>query len=706
MTTLETARSYAESGLSVLPIRADGTKASAVPWKAFQSRIADERELRQFFSNGCGIGIVAGFGDLEIIDIEDGETFTEWFDLVSSHDEALAKSLVIVRTPGKEAAESGNHVYYRCAGVEGNLKLAMYSGEDGRPTTLIETRGSGGYCVAPGSPAKCHIKNKPYVLIQGELTKIPTISAAERSLLLDCARSFNRIRKQKAESSFPAASVAGDRPGDRYNQRTEWREILEPHGWTYVGNHGEEGLWRRPAKAFSFSATTNYKNSDLLYCFSTNGSPFEHETSYTKFYAYALLNHGGDMKAAARCLAERYGMEPQKHTGGAMAPPPVGPVGEHGEDESDDDRPKPSATLKNAVKTILEQDLADIRFDDFLGRPMTGNPAREWTDADDLELNVRMQNLRGFGKIGLDTVRNAALMIAFRNRANCVKAWFDSLRWDRTPRIDHFFEDHFGAVGTVYTRSASKNFWLSMAARIYRPGCQSDHMVVLEGDQGIGKSAALRIIGGDWFTEQHESATGKSFFEVLQGKLVVEISEMDSFNRAEVTKVKQIVTCTSDRFRESYGRHAQDHPRQCVFVGTTNRDDWNRDETGARRFWPIPCHGEIDRDSIRANRDQFFAEAVHRFKQGEPWWTMPIEETLAEQEKRYEGDPWGELIETFVEAKSEVTGLEILTDLLKFEVSNITKREQMRVATCLRVLGWKRKKQRDGMRVVSMWRPE
>jgi putative DNA primase/helicase len=403
---------------------------------------------------------------------------------------------------------------------------------------------------------------------------------------------------------------------------------------------------------------------------------------------------------------ERYS-PPKRGHGKGPATAPSEAVSDPGEEESgDDDRPKPSATLKNAVRVILEHGLADIRFDDFLCRPMTGNPPREWADADDLELNIQLQNIRGFGKIGLDIVRNAALAIAFRNRTNCVKSWLESLSWDKTARIDHFFEDHFGAARTAYTRAASKNFWISMPARIFCPGCQCDHMVVLEGDQGIGKSAGLRIIGGDWFAEQHESATGKGFFEVLQGKLVVEISEMDSFDRVEVTKVKQIISCVSDRFRESYGRRAQDHPRQCIFVGTTNRDDWNRDPTGARRFWPIPCHGEIDLGAIRANRDQCFAEAVHRFKAGEPWWLMPVEETRSEQQKRYEADPWIDSIETFIQAKAEVTVWEILVDCLKFEASKIGKREQMRVATSLRFLGWEWTNKREGTKVSKVWRPK
>jgi hypothetical protein len=184
-----------------------------------------------------------------------------------------------------------------------------------------------------------------------------------------------------------------------------------------------------------------------------------------------------------------------------------------------------------------------------------------------------------------------------------------------------------------------------MVARIYRPGCQVDNMVVLEGPQGIFKSSSLRVLAGDHHAEQHESVTSKDFFQNLQGVWLIEISEMHSFSRTETSKVKQVITCTTDHFRPSYGRRAVDHPRMCVFAGMTNHDNWSKDETGARRFWPITCV-EIDLDGIRNAREQLFAEAVARFKGGETWWEMPALETTREQELRYDTDVWQQDIET------------------------------------------------------------
>lgn len=374
----------------------------------------------------------------------------------------------------------------------------------------------------------------------------------------------------------------------------------------------------------------------------------------------------------------------------------------------------PVANLNNAV-SVLEHDptlKSLVWYDEFLQRLLTqyrrGDdvlPPREWTEADDINLALYMQRTIGLSKIGKDIVSQAVIAIAFRDVRNCVRDWLDVQAWDQEPRIDHFFEDHFGAAATAYTRAASRNFWLSMVARVYHPGCKVDNMIVLEGEQGIGKSRALQFIAGQWFTEQHESISGKGFFEVLQGKLLIEIGEMDSFSRADITKVKEVVTNPSDRYRESYGRYAKDHPRQCIFVGTTNKDDWNRDETGARRFWPIACRGDIDHDSIRANREQLFAEAVTRYKAGETWWEMPATETVAQQTLRYDADPWLEHVADFIGLRQDISVSEILEDCLKIEIGKVGRFDQMRVAACLRRLGWSKRAEREGAAVRKVWRP-
>ncbi len=353
----------------------------------------------------------------------------------------------------------------------------------------------------------------------------------------------------------------------------------------------------------------------------------------------------------------------------------------------------PYTNLHNA-SLILEADPAykdKVYYDEFLQRVIRKNsPIREWGDADDLELARHIQHELAIPRMGREAVSQAVISVASKRKRNCVREWLDPLKWDSQPRINKFFSDYMGAKDDEYTDCASRNFWVSMAARVYKPGCKVDNMVILEGPQGIGKSSALQVVGGPYFAEQHESATNpKAFAEILQGKLLVEISEMESFSKAEVNSVKQTISCPSDRFRPAYGRHATDHPRTCVFVGTTNRDDWNRDETGARRFWPIACSGNVDLEGIRENRDQLFAEAKTRFLAGETHWKMPLDATRREQEDRYQFDAWHDKVVSILKGKEEITAVEALTEM-GLDTLRQGRSEQMRLAAILRFLGWKK----------------
>ncbi len=290
----------------MIPVMADGSKRPTTRWKELQSRIADEPTLTAWFSrtNGVGIGIVCGrvSGGLEVLDFEAGSPFESWKDCVvrQGAGELLAK-LVIVDTPS-----GGSHLYYRADGVAGNQRLAFRRTTDSPTKVVIETRGEGGYVVAPGSPPACHPSGKLYYLRQGSLETIARITNEERELLLQTAKSFNEgALVAPSNSSRVVEANHKLRPGDIFNQQAEWRTILEPAGWSIAFERADVTYWRRPGKSFGCSATTNFKDSDRLHVFSTNAAPFRPETSYDKFTAYALLNHGGDFRKAARELARQ-----------------------------------------------------------------------------------------------------------------------------------------------------------------------------------------------------------------------------------------------------------------------------------------------------------------------------------------------------------------------------------------------------------------
>lgn len=354
----------------------------------------------------------------------------------------------------------------------------------------------------------------------------------------------------------------------------------------------------------------------------------------------------------------------------------------------------PSAN-EDTVMRVLERHPGYHRivwYDEFLGRIMTpdGTGAREWGDADIGRLTVALQRDLGLTRIKVHHVKTAIMAYAYANLTNCAQDWLRSLKWDGTERIAAFFSDYCGADDTPYTRAVGRNFFLSMVARVLRPGCKVDNMVILEGGQGTGKSSMLKALGGDWYTVQHEAVTGKGFFEVLQGKMLVEIAEMDAFGKAEVTRVKQVVSTETDRYRAAYGHYAQDHKRHSIFAGTTNVDDWNRDPTGARRFWPIRVSHEIDIPAILKARGQLFAEAVAAYDRGDFWWVMPEAETRQEQDERREEDPWTAPVADWLADiyRAEVTIEQVLGTALELRRVDHTKANQMRVASILRGLKW------------------
>ena len=303
---LTEAQRLKEASLSIIPIRADGSKAAATAWKVYQSCLPTDAELTDWFRHpGYGLAIVGGAisGHLEILDFDAADLFSPWADLVEELCPGLLQRLPLVQTP-----TDGRHVYERCETIEGNLKLALRMGADGRPETAIETRGEGGYVLAPGCPLTCHPLGTPYVLLDGDLAEIPTITPEERHLLHQAARTFNTYtppeRPLSTNRSAAEGQASGTRPGDDYAARTSWETILEPHGYVKVRSWKGATLWRRPGKRQGWSVVTGGTEPGLLWAYSTNVAPFESEQPYSKFAAYALLNHGGDFTAAAKTLAD------------------------------------------------------------------------------------------------------------------------------------------------------------------------------------------------------------------------------------------------------------------------------------------------------------------------------------------------------------------------------------------------------------------
>jgi predicted P-loop ATPase len=329
----------------------------------------------------------------------------------------------------------------------------------------------------------------------------------------------------------------------------------------------------------------------------------------------------------------------------------------------------------------------------------------EWDDSASIDLMIKLQ--RGFGlhNLKIQTVRNAIAHFGMRHTTNEPLDWMETKKWDGIERIDHMLTDIFGAAGTAYVRAVSRNLLIMICARVYRPGCQVDNMVVLVGPQGQYKSTALeRLCGPNMFMVAHSAVTNKDFFIDLQGKMITEIAELDAFSKAEASRVKQVLSTKSDRFRAPYATTAQDHPRQGIFLGTTNEDAFLKDSTGNRRYWIIRCVGEINLDALIEQRDQLFAEAVHELKRGEygknrlsgtTWWDVPEVEAAEIEEDYFDTDEWEAIFKEYLLHRNKVRLTEVLSVAVGLEVAKQDKETQRRAGAIMRRLKFKRTQKRN-----------
>jgi predicted P-loop ATPase len=324
---------------------------------------------------------------------------------------------------------------------------------------------------------------------------------------------------------------------------------------------------------------------------------------------------------------------------------------------------------------------------------------REITDTDYGRISIWLERHEIPIVVGPESraLDSAIKIIAERHRFDPVRDYLDALQWDRIPRLDRWLATYLGATDTRLHRAVGAMWLISAVARVFEPGCQADHMLVLIGSQGAGKSTALKILAGEqYFGDALPDLKHKDAADYLRGLWIVEASELESLTRSEVTTAKAFFSRREDRYRAAYARCTATHPRRCVFAGSTNDAIFLRDGTGNRRFWPVQT-GKIDLDALARDRDQLWAEAVHRCQAGDPWWITDPQlsaDVIAAQESRLATDAWEPVIADWLDSQDSVTVGEILSGALQISRQDWTPQHQTRVAKILQRLGWERTRRR------------
>jgi len=306
-------------------------------------------------------------------------------------------------------------------------------------------------------------------------------------------------------------------------------------------------------------------------------------------------------------------------------------------------------TIQNAF-VILEHDQflkGKLAYNDFANRaivtdklPWNREVKRDWKDEDDSGLRHYIEQT--YGLISPNKIFDA-LVLCFREHAyHPVRDYLNSLTWDGVERVDTLLSNYLGAQDSFYTRAVIRKHLAAAVARILRPGIKYDHMLILAGQQGLGKSSFIRILGNDWYNDSLTTVQGKEAYEQLQGSWLMEMGELTATKKADIEAVKHFLSKNEDIYRVAYGKRTSRFPRQCIFFGTSNDKEFLRDKTGNRRFWPVDVGVQNSNKDIfkhlEKERDQIWAEAKMIYKKGEKLYLegKELEEAARQQEDHSE----------------------------------------------------------------------
>ena len=369
--------------------------------------------------------------------------------------------------------------------------------------------------------------------------------------------------------------------------------------------------------------------------------------------------------------------------------------------------------LVHNFEVVMDKDsrfAGKIRLNEFAQQPYlygsvpweNENNCRAWSSHDDSALFSLIQ--ADYGLKSRQDFTDALKNVSMRNKFHPVRELLDSLTWDGKEHIRSLLPEYLGAEDSDYTYQVMRLWMLGAVSRVYKPGSKFDYTIILQGSQGIGKSTFLKLMALDdsWFNDSLDSLDSDKSVQSLTGSWIIELAELKSLARTAggVESVKRFLTATQDKYRIPYERRADTFYRQCVFAGTTNKDDFLQDETGNRRFLII--HTGVTKTSkslftpeAMDDIKQAWAEAVHIWKNEDPQLILPekcMQQAKELQEANMADDGKRGIILGYLEGKTQVCAREIWFEALEESISPKSYQTSEINSIIAKIPGWQRMK--------------
>ena len=369
------------------------------------------------------------------------------------------------------------------------------------------------------------------------------------------------------------------------------------------------------------------------------------------------------------------------------------------------------ATVDNVTMAVRRPDVCgiEIRFDTFRDEIMYSKPGtdqwQQFRDPDYVRLRIALERGR-FAPVGRELIRDVVQLVAAENVFDSAQLWLNRLQWDGVARIGNFLSSYFSAEDTAYSRAVSLYIWTALAGRVLVPGIKADMAPILVGEQGRGKSSAVAAMApaADFFTEISFSEKDEDLSRKMRGCLIAEIGELRGLHTKELEAIKSFITRTHETWIPKYREFSVQVPRRLLFIGTTNKDEFLADETGHRRWLPIKVN-QVYVDRIKVDRLQLWAEARELFNASGLQYKDAERLAEAVHGDHVINDSWSDVIDNWLDKADDLTGeiprarkflrvTDVLVEALGFTERNISRKEETRMATTLRTLGYTRKKLR------------